>query len=156
MEDFIKKMKEEDQYYKEHYIQGYFRDSYHFLFWGIPRVINEWRYEVIYAWERVFKGFDRTAYWNLDSYITNIALPVLKWYRTNGSGYPVLEEVKDKSSEEQQQAWNDALDKMINAFQAMKNFDNCIDIENINYEEHNKIVSDGLHFFAKHFRGLWD
>lgn len=163
LEEFKNKMEEERLYYKKHYIQGFFRDFYHFILWGFPRRVGDVIRETKWGFQRMFRGYDDTAYWGLDGYITDIALPVLKWMRKESSGYPVIKGFEEKTSEEQQVEWNRILDKMILAFQELHDEDymegNWDFKENPSaekWDEHFKVVKEGLELFATHYRGLWD
>ena len=113
-----------------------------------------WRYQlqdyyhrVKYAYQRAFKGFDETAYWGLYSYITDIALPVLKFYRSGKgiSAYPCVEGINNRED------WEKALDKMIKSFEIIKKDEYVVD-----WKIEKKITDEGLQLFAKHFRSLWD
>lgn len=155
--DFFERMRLKDRYYEEHYILGFFRDAYHFVFWGFPRRVGDLKRNIKHSFQRMFKGHDETAIWGLDSYLTDIALPVLKIYRSNGHGYPILDGFDNETSEEQRQEWNRRLDVMINSFQLMKDEDSDYDThDHAYYAAHNKEIQDGLNLFAQHYRNLWD
>ena len=113
--------------------------------------IGDYRREVKWAWQRVFRGYDDTAYWGLYNYLTDIALPVLKWYRKNAHGVPGMV-CKDKEPMEKSvERWNKILDKMIYAFQVIKDDENFIEPKEVQ-----KKVDEGLKLFAKYYQTLWD
>lgn len=48
--------------------------------------LNRMRRELIYAWERVWQGYDRTEVWNIDSTFRERYIEILKDYRKCGHG----------------------------------------------------------------------
>jgi len=158
--DFFAGMREKERYYEKHYIQGFFRDTYHFLFWGIPRRIEDGIRAVRFAWQRVFRGYSDDAVWGLDSYLTDIVLPVLKQYRKDKRGIPFVDGFEDKPFEDQVVEWNRILDVMINSFQKMYDEDNGDGnwiIHNKEWHiENNRQIQEGLQYFGRYYRNLWD
>jgi len=121
-----------------------------------------------WGFQRMFRGYDDTAYWGLDGYLTDIALPVLKWLRAHGHGLPWNQESTEATSHTQE-SWNALLDKMILAFQIMHDNDYSdptslgapdISVDKDAYwkwhEERRAKVDEGLKWFAKYFQSLWD
>ena len=96
-----------------------------------------------WAWQRAYRGYDDTAYWALDSYIAEIALPVIKFLRDEGSGHP------GTMTEEE---WKLKLSKMIIAFELIREDDLHFDT----WEANEPLVAEGLALFGKHFRNLWN
>lgn len=95
-----------------------------------------------FGFQRMFRGYDDSAYWGLDDYLTDIILPVLKEYRGGvKEGYPAFFETPEE--------WDVIMDKMIDAFQIMKEDDYILD------EEKEAKVREGLELFGKYFRNLW-
>lgn len=167
LEDYKLRLEKQKKWDEEHYIQAFIRDTYYFLFWGIPRRIGDAKRTIKFGFQRMFRGYDDTAYWGLNDYIIDIALPVLKWYRINKTGFPIIHWDEKTSHEEQLKAWNDILDKIILGFQDYKDegylvgrWENVLEMPDEQRKElqddHEKIVTEALTLFAKHFRGLWD
>jgi hypothetical protein len=126
---------------------------YNYIFYCIPYKIKDFRYEVKWAYQRVFRGFDDRAFWGLDSYLTEIILPVLKFLRKDGNGYP------SKLTDEE---WKDVLDKMIIGFQELHD-EGYMEGEWETYTwdknrliAHQKKVNEGLKLFSRHFQNLWN
>lgn len=137
-------------------------------------------YEVKWGFQRMFRGYDDRAFWGLNSYITEIALPVLKWLKNNKHGLPWNQEVDSEqlaakgvidhgSYAHTEESWNAILDKMIDAFQVMHDEDYCVpdDLGAPSakedwpaykkwHEDRNKRIDEGLGWFGKYFRSLWD
>mgnify|MGYP001557897732 CR=1 FL=1 len=100
----------------------------------------------------MFRGFDDTAYWSLDWYLAYIILPVLKKYKREDSrcGCPFDKDLQKHLTEEE---WNKKLDKMIKAFELIINQQNIYLSDN--WEENEKIITEGLTEFAKYYQSLW-
>ena len=121
-----------------------------------------------WGFQRMFRGYDDRAYWGVDGYLTDIALPALKWLRAHGHGLPWNQESTGWTSHTQE-SWNELLDKMILAFQIMHDDDYSdptslgapdISVDKDAYwkwhEERKAKVDEGLKWFAKYFQSLWD
>ena len=104
--------------------------------------------EIQWGFQRMFRGYDDTAHWHLDTYLTNIALPVLIEMHQNVDGYPYnLNSLKE---------WKRILAKMIVAFQLMKAYDDMeIDFQFYSKKTTQKKIIEGVELFGKHYRGLW-
>lgn len=156
-DNYMESVAKQGEYDLKHPIRTFFRDSYYFVFWGIPRNIGDaWR-SIKWGFQRVFRGYDDTAIWSLDNYLTRIALPVLKHYRANKHGIPLIEGMENDPFEKQEAEWNRILDVMINAFQIMHDEDTDFKVRSDeDYKERSRQIEEGLAYFAKHYRGLWD
>lgn len=111
-----------------------------------------------HGFQRMFRGYDDTAYWGLNSYLTDIVLPVLKRYRKNKVGIPMIDGFTgDGDFEQMKVTWNGMVDKMIRAFQIMYDADHGLLPGNRwATDEENKEIDEGLAIFAKYFHNLWD
>ena len=78
--------------------------------------------------------------WNLDCYISKFILPRLKLFKKVTMGFPC----DLKSIDE----WYDILDKMIAAFEILLT-------NEINTQEEQKVVNEGLDLFRKYYQDLW-
>ena len=93
--------------------------------------------------------------WNLDITIANFVLPRLKKFKEKNDGYPGREEMDTPEK------WNEALDKMILAFEyVIHEFDWWIDteIKKSHFDEDKRrqaVIDEGLQLFVKWFRYLW-
>lgn len=95
-----------------------------------------------FGFQRMFRYYDDSAYWSLDLYLTKIIIPVLKFYKDEGIGYP------GTLTEKQ---WDNKLNKMIIAFTL---------IEKGNWQiltkKEIKLINEGLKEFADYYMNLWD
>lgn len=78
--------------------------------------------------------------WNLDYYIAKFILPRLKLFKKVVMGFPCdLKSINE---------WYDILDKMIAAFMILST-------DEINTQDEQKIVNEGLDLFRKYYQDLW-
>ena len=52
-----------------------------FIRYGICNRLDNLKNEIKWGFQRMFRGYDDTAKWGLDTYLGDIALPVLKYLR---------------------------------------------------------------------------
>lgn len=128
-----------------------FWEKIKYFFWHCQTNIKEFFLNIKHIWQRATRGYDDTAYWGLDSYLANIALPVLKFYRTESLGLPFNNETNKVLTEKE---WHDILDKMILAFQYIIEEEFSSDPNT--YLKHKKKIDEGLQEFAKYYIALWD
>ncbi len=153
---FTEQYKKRRQWEKDHKFLTFFKDAYNYVIYGIPNRLGDLKRKIKWGFQRMFRGYDDTAIWNLDSYVTEIALPVLKWYKKYGHGLPWNEEVEPQRSFTTEE-WNDVLDKMILSFQLIHDEDEDFQSHDTEwYTEHNNQIQEGLNLFAKYYRNLWD
>lgn len=121
------------------------------MIWRILNKIEDWKNEIKFGFQRMFRGFDDTAYWSLDWYLAYIILPVLKKYKQDSlCGCPFNKETQNYFTEEE---WDKKLGKMIKAFELIINQENTYIMES--WEENEKIITEGLTEFAKYYQDLW-
>ena len=148
----MEKFLEKKRLFKEnHKVKYFFRELWYDCTCRLWYKITNAKDEVKWAWQRVFRGYDDTAYWGLYSYLTDIALPVLKWYKTNAHGIPSMVCIEKEPMELSQKRWNNILDKMIFSFEIIKKDENLIEPKEVQVR-----VDEGLVLFAKYFQCLWD
>lgn len=131
------------------------------LYYKISFKLEDMKLAVKFGLQRMFRGYDDTAEWSLCSYLTEIALPVLKKYRKSCLGLPYNKDTKDFHTEEE---WNARLDRMIVAFDLVLKEDNddfiTIPFDNdefIKQQEKRRVKIDaGLKEFSDYFQNLWN
>lgn len=99
--------------------------------------------------------------WNLDFTLAWLIYPrLLRFRRAHTMGVPsefvICDENGSMLDKESTDAWHEALDKMLYAFE-----DVLLDTYSVNksadqYVEHAEKVQEGLDLFSKYFRSLWD
>ena len=113
------------------------------FYYDTLNTIENTQLAIKHGFQRMFRGYDDNAYWSLDCYLTDIALPVLRFYRKDGAGHPA------DMNEEQ---WNDILDKMIYSFEYVAGIDRDYNL----IRDDMPRVQEGFELFGRHFRELWD
>jgi len=104
------------------------------------RQLRDVFYPIKWAWQRVYRGYDDTAWWDLHLYLAKIAAPVLKEMADRTPGYP-----PDLSSDE----WTAHLSKMHIAMDLIAN-DSC------EYsDEQHRAMDEGCELMGKWYRHLW-
>ena len=108
--------------------------------------------------------------WNLDKTFARYIIPRLKKFKELSNGYPGDEEMDTPEK------WDDALDKMIQAFEYVLDYDSFwmgnpkydyfslsyeegreLAIENLRAEDIRRLaeINEGLQLFAKYYMSLW-
>ena len=109
---------------------------------------GEMKSSLKFAKQREERGWDETECWNLDVTIAKFILPRLKTFKRIHHGYP---------SELGEGQWEEALNKMIFAFEESITYDEWeFKLTPKELSEKQKKIEEGLSLFAKHFRDLWD
>jgi hypothetical protein len=62
--------------------------GYHIACWRIRRRFRDIIRPIKFAWQRVYRGYDDSAIWDLGYYLSRIAAPVLKQMGDHSYGYP--------------------------------------------------------------------
>lgn len=116
--------------------------------------LREKKADIVFGFQRMFRGYDDTAFWNLNEYIARIALPVLKDYRENKSGRPYNKDTGVWHTEEQ---WNARLDRMIKSFELiLGDYDYPYTGGSSDLWNKMEETEKGLIEFGTYFQSLWD
>ena len=116
--------------------------------------IEDWIREVKFGFQRMFRGYDDTAYWGLDTYLAEMLVPIMRWYRDNDRHMMYKKIGKTErgttyyTKKEQREIYN----KIIFSFNSVDRGNKYMKVETVGDI---KRVEEGLHLFAKHFRGFW-
>lgn len=142
-----------------------FRGAPHRIFSDFLGVILDWKNELGWAYQRLFRGWDDRASWSVDLWLNGMMPDILKQLKKNKYGTPIMfyeglkydvnygyGEEADKIACEK---WNSELDKMILAFETSRNIDTCL----YSLEEEKELqqtIDEGMQSFIKYYRCLWD
>lgn len=99
--------------------------------------------------------------WNLDFTLAWLIYPrLLRFRRAHSMGVPsefvILDENEHMLDKESTDAWHEALDKMLYAFEDILLDTYSTKQSADQYAKHAEKVQEGLDLFSKYFRSLWD
>jgi hypothetical protein len=128
-------------------------------------VLEDWCYEIKYAWQRVFRKWDDTVPWSVDYYLAEMIPQWLKRIKDNKQGIPAvmfheedcLDEnynVSESTMELRRKEYDEILDAIILGFESYIEMQDLYDKEKIKPLEEN--FDNGMELFVKYYRTLWD
>ncbi len=100
----------------------------------------DYKRKIKWFFQRHFRGWSDNEVWDLQYHIAARFLPPLKKLRDNHFGRP---------GSLTTQEWNEILDKIVFAFEKIKE-------DRIEDSEENAKIQEGCELFGKYFRCLWD
>lgn len=116
----------------------------------ISNFIKDIRNQIIWAYQRCFRGYDDRIFWGISSQLSPMMVKIIDWYIKNQNGYPAI--LTNKK-------WNNILKQIKEGFEA------DIKIGNMNFDKKNwkkewnkleKKREKGLILFAKYYADIWD
>lgn len=129
-------------------------------------ILREWKRQIRWGYQRVFRGWDDRAVWSLNYHLAEIIPPILKKLKEDKVGIPMFcfeglpyedentYSYSDESMEIADERWNAILDEMIVGFEIYNKL-----WEEPSYEkerEEYKKVERALDLLKEHFESLWD
>ena len=122
--------------------------------YSVPRFFSDIKYEIKWAWQRVFRGYDDNWHWNLDSRLEWI-IPKCVRKMKKGMGCPQnLYDCKNKRNECKN--WHDIFEKIAQGFEAAEKIKTNYLWKGKRYEKLNKKYEEGMKLFTEYFNNLWD
>jgi hypothetical protein len=134
-----------------------------------PWKISEYYWqELIYAWERVTKGYDRRVIWSIDWYLSEM---IPKWVmELKKTSYGIPSEMFEDSDWDNDKCeyipgaedravkkWHDILDQIALGFECHNLINKeSLWIQSVGYSELNAEFEKGFDLFKKHFGSFWD
>lgn len=116
-------------------------------------------YEIKWAWQRVFRGWDDRITWDMSSYFADLIVDVLKRFKEKNNGVPfsMYDESEhdnngmftDEQDNMASERWNEVIDEIIEGFQFY------IDNDYSQYEDVEGKFKRAFDLFRKHFEDLW-
>lgn len=167
-EDYLKQMKETEDWYDKRPIRGFIRSCWYTLIYRIPGLFTDTKYEIKKGFQRMFRGYDDSDVWGYSTNNTIRQIKILQKLRRTKVGVPYTVFDKDgqeASFEEQEKNWDAIIDAMIDGFQAILDFDDVHVIVNGKYSQTKshaermkclKRFKAGMKLYAKHYLNLWD
>lgn len=130
----------------------------------VKRIIRDAVYSVKYALQRLFRGYDDRAWWNMDGYLATIIAKLSKELKEKGHGAPTIiytelgfdaSENGSYSEEEQllaEEKWGKILLDIEEGFQQYLEVNNCVLHPDADLGKFNKAFD----LLRKYFSNLWD
>ena len=123
--------------------------------------------EAKWAWQRVFKGHDDRAVWNMGFYLSDLISKLATELKENNIGTPWhmwdgMTPINDNfnySEEDNKMAedkWHEILDKIIVGFKSYPEFCDIYDQEDSKLKILKSQFNEGFDLFKKYFDDLWD
>ena len=127
------------------------------------KIIEGVYYKLKYAWQRVFRGWDDTAIWSIDYYLSkqlSEMLPVLKEKKPGIplSMFPADMELGAETEEQVKEAgekWDAVLDEMTEGFAYHYEYETNI-LPYSEYDAMKKKLDRSLELLKKYYEALWD
>ena len=111
-------------------------------------LIEQPLWEIKLAWQRVFRGYDDTMSWNLETHLADLINKITLDMADNGHGHP------DKLTEKK---WKEILQQISFGFGSyMEMRSGCYTFKDKEYKRLEKEYKKGMELFAKYFPYLWD
>jgi hypothetical protein len=137
-----------------------------------PREIFRYiKYGIIHAWQRLFRGWDDTACWNVGYYLAEILPPIIRQLKEVGNGVPMsmyegFEEVtlengyigfSDEADKIASERWDKILDEIADGFDSYIKFDEKhVRPEEYEKDEDYQKFQRALDLLKEHYQSLWD
>lgn len=97
-------------------VERLFSNKLRFL---IPRKINDWKSEIIWAWQRVFRGYDDRITWGLNDWLNENLPKILRKMKSFVHGYPSTPfKKKIKNDIDSIKEWKNILEQMAKGFES--------------------------------------
>ncbi len=143
----------------------------------IQTKLKDWKYELKWAWQRVFRGYDDRFAWGIDHWLVEYLPEIIRKMKNNLHGYPAdMFKRKNTKLPKNEKEWKDILEKIAIGFEsAGKIIDNAYMIKTKEKEKdgafkgtnkykfdkklYNKLLkefNDGMELFHRFFFNLWD
>src|SRR3990167_7683596 len=163
LDELKKKLAANTKWRKEHPVQTAVINFYEFFRYVIPRTLDDWKYAVIYAKDRMFRGYDDRMVFSYHYENTQVAIKVLTWLRKHRNGSPMTcKHAHLKCKCDPHESWNKILDQMIAGFKAQNQMEDMY-LKKYSKEKAQsemkrlqKVWETGMKAYTKHYSGLWD
>jgi len=125
-------------------------------------------YQIKYAWQRIFRGWDDRVIWSIDYYLSEMIPIWLKVLKENSTCVSMQfyetddwdaekNEFKDGADEKAKAKYYETLDKVIDGFEAQKRIEDELLWKNDpEYDELKKKFNDGFDLFKIYYQTFWD
>lgn len=137
---------------------------YERVVYAVKNGVKDAVYGVKYAWQRLFRGYDDRAWWNMDRYLSDIISKLSHELRTKSHGTPAsvyIElgftpsdsgEYTDEETVLAEEKWANILSDIEEGFKEYIEVDNCMLHPNHDLVKFNRAFD----LFREYFSALWD
>lgn len=173
-EDVLKHMEEEKKkknfrnWINKVFPNGYASYNSYYILTHPWEILREWKRQIKYAWQRVFRGWDDRATWSMDYHLSKVIPEMIRELKRVSIGVPIgmfegMEEITlpngimSYSEEDEKIAterWHKILDDLIAGFEGYNKID---DLDTYEEQElaYTKFFTETFELFKKHYRDLW-
>ena len=131
--------------------------------WKIYEYVSE---KIIFAWQRVFRGWDDSVIWSIDQYLSEKVPEWIRELKNSEGGIPMIMfekedyeengyDISNEISEKRYKEYLKILDKIINGFESYaKIHKNFYGYKSKEYEQLERDFNEGFDLFRKYFSTL--
>jgi hypothetical protein len=172
-DDFIKEMEIEDNkknfrnWFNKKFPKGIFGVDFaaYYVLTHPWVILFEWKHQIKWGWQRISRGYDDRAVWNLNYHLAKIIPQILKKLKEDKvgipgfcfEGLPYEDENTYSHSEESmkiaEERWDAVLDEIITGFEV---YGTLWELPYEQEREEYKKVERALDLLKEHFESLWD
>ena len=131
------------------------------------KILEYWRDEIKYAWQRVFRGWDDRIIWSIDSYLAEMIPVWVTVLKESKWGVPIImftdDEMKDpngisnEADARAEKEYDIILDKIIDGFSSYDKLQQyCFEIDSPEETLAKQKFEQGFDLFKEYFSTLWD
>lgn len=116
--------------------------------WYIFRPLRDFKNEIKWAWQRVYRGWDDRAIWSIQEHIAKQIVDMIEVYKEQINSHPnmLTEDEWFQILLDIQAGFKASLDKL----------DSSLTPNQIEWKKFDNIQKKGLTLFIEHFDSLWD
>ena len=92
--------------------------------YSIPRMLSDAKYEIKWALQRAFRGYDDRLTWDFHFFISKYFPVIIRKMIKNVHGYPCSMNRKNKGDFKNVKDWKRTLEKIAKGFEAARDIDN--------------------------------
>ena len=147
----------------------------------IPRKIQDWKLELKWGYQRIVKGYDDRATWELDFWLSDNLPKIIREMKSFVHGYPASNpfQKKRKGDIQSMKEWKGILEQIAKGFESAGKIGNNEYMKKVKlrkpikdmfgkdsytdykfdkkaYNKMKKDFDEGIKLFHKHFFSLWD
>ena len=113
--------------------------------------VDEIYRQIRFSIQRLMRGFDGSALWNLDTYLTDLLVKIFKRFRraAEGHGWPIL----DKNKNVVYVDGGKISQQILDGFLLLQKTNNDYSLKLTQHE--NEMINHSFNLFCKYFHNFW-